>query len=139
MRPAPSAPAEPMARMPRHLIALLLPLAFLLSACDGSTDLGDTSSQGGWYGVGALQTTFPELRMDLAENSTGEIQGSWRRGGEGGSITGSHQNGQVSLTFSSFSSGNVIFQGRLTNRYRLSGSIQGVDLPGEAVFVRTRF
>lgn len=128
-----------MARIPRRLLALFLPLVLLMSGCDGSTDLADTTSQGGWYGVGALQSNFPELRMDLAENATGEIQGTWRRGGQGGAVTGNHQNGQVTLTLSSFAAGPVVFQGRLTTRYRLAGTLQGVNLPGEAVFVRTRF
>jgi hypothetical protein len=117
----------------------LVPILLFITACDGATSVEDTSAQGGWYGVGALQTSFPELRMDLTENSAGEIQGTWRRGGQGGSVTGTHRNGQITFTLSNFEVGTVVFQGRLTTRYRLVGTLQGFNLPGEAVFVRTRF
>jgi hypothetical protein len=128
-----------MFRLLRPSLWLLLPAVLFISACDGATTVEDTSTQGGWYGVGALQGSFPELRMDLTENAAGEVQGAWRRGGQGGAVTGTHRNGQITLTLSNFEVGTVVFQGRLTTRYRLAGTLQGFNLPGEAVFVRTRF
>jgi hypothetical protein len=116
-------------------LALLLPLA----ACDSSTDVSSETVQGQWDGVGALQASFPEVRLELLEDASGSIAGTWRRGGQAGMIQGTNQAGQVSLQLSNFEVGTVLFQGRFTNRYRLEGDLQGATLSGPAVFRRIRF
>jgi hypothetical protein len=123
----------------RFLPALSLVLIALVAGCESSTDLEDASVQGHWDGVGALQSSFPEVRLDLAESSTGTISGTWRRAGQVGSVSGVNNNGQVTLELSSFEIGTVVFQGNFSNRYRLEGNLQGASLGGPAVFRRIRF
>jgi hypothetical protein len=123
----------------RFLPALSLVLIALVAGCESSTDLEDVSVQGHWDGVGALQSSFPEVRLDLAESSTGTISGTWRRAGQVGSVSGVNNNGQITLELSSFEIGTVVFQGNFSNRYRLEGNLQGASLGGPAVFRRIRF
>jgi hypothetical protein len=123
----------------RLLPVLSLALMALVVGCDSSTDLEDATAQGHWDGVGALQSSFPEVRLDLAESPTGTITGTWRRAGQVGSVSGVNNDGQVTLELSSFEIGTVVFQGRFSNRYRLEGDLQGASLGGPAVFRRIRF
>jgi len=123
----------------RLLPVLSLALMALVVGCESSTDLEDTTAQGHWDGVGALQSSFPEVRLDLAESSTGTITGTWRRAGQVGSVSGVNTNGQITLELSSFEIGTVVFQGKFSNRYRLEGNLQGASLGGPAVFRRIRF
>ncbi len=123
----------------RFFPVLGLALMAFLVGCESSTDLDDASAQGRWDGVGALQASFPEVRLDLAESSDGTITGTWRRGSQIGSASGQNNNGQITLELSSFEVGTVIFQGQFTNRYRLAGQLQGATLGGDAVFRRVTF
>lgn len=123
----------------RFLPALVFAFAALVVGCESSTDIEDASAQGRWDGVGALQASFPEVRLELAESANGTITGTWRRGSQVGSASGQNNNGQVILELSSFEVGTVVFQGRFTNRYRLEGALQGANLGGPAVFRRIRF
>jgi hypothetical protein len=123
----------------RFIPVLGLALLAMVAGCESSTDLDEASAEGRWDGVGALQSSFPEVRLDLAESSNGTITGTWRRGSQTGSASGQNNNGQITLELSSFEVGTVVFQGRFTNRYRLAGQLQGATLGGDAVFRRVTF
>jgi hypothetical protein len=126
-------------RRRRFLPMLTLALFALVAGCESSTDIEDVTAQGRWDGVGALQSAYPEVRLELTENADGVITGTWRRGSQGGSAVGTNTNGSVTLQLTAFQAGNVMFQGAFTNRYRLEGSLQGAALDGPAVFRRIRF
>lgn len=123
----------------RSLLAgMVLALGLLVMACDTSTDPEDVSLQGNWDGVGALEASFPGVRLSLDEASNGTVSGSWRRGSLTGGVTGSNQGGAVEIQLINFELGTTTFQGRITNRYRISGELSpgAVD---EAVFRRSSF
>jgi hypothetical protein len=123
----------------RFLPMLSLVLVALVAGCDSSTDVTDSSAQGDWDGVGALEASFSGVRLALDETSGGTITGTWRRGSQVGSASGVNQNGQITLELSNFEVGTVVFQGSFSNRYRLEGELQGATLGGPAVFRRIRF
>jgi hypothetical protein len=124
----------------RRVLSLLsLALFALVVGCESSTDLEDVTSQGRWESMGALEAAFPQVRLELTEDASGNISGTWRRGSQVGSASGVNNQGVVSIELSSFEIGTVNFQGRFTNRYRLEGDLPGANLTGPAVFRRTRF
>ncbi len=126
-------------RRVRLLPIFTLALFALVAGCESSTDIEDVTAQGRWDGVGALQSAYPEVRLELSEDANGAISGTWRRGSQVGSASGTNANGSVTLQLTAFEVGTVTFTGRFTNRYRLEGSLSGTSLDGPAVFRRIRF
>ena len=114
-------------------------LIVALLGCDSATDLTEVTVQGHWDGVGAMQQTFAGARLDLTQTADGEVNGTWRRGGSTGTVTGANQNGTLELTLFNFDAGTVVFEGRFTDRYRMEGVLNGSALDGPAVFRRVTF
>jgi len=107
--------------------------------CDTGTDVTEVTVQGNWEGVGAMQTTFADARMDLTQDSDGTVSGSWRRQNFTGSVSGSNQSGNLQLTLHNFSQGAVVFEGRFRDGFTMEGSLNGTVLEGNAVFRRKHF
>jgi len=126
-----------MLRVPR-LLPLFLLLA--LTACDSSTDLTEVSVQGRWDGVGGIQESAPGLRLFIQESANGTISGSWTRSQAGlsGSVSaGQNENGVVQFRLEGHPGGPLQFEGRLTDRYRMEGTLGAVT--SSAVFRRSSF
>lgn len=122
------------------VFGITLVLAVGLVACDTVTDLGTVTLEGRWDSVGSLQAeTGGVVVFFNPQSADGTFTGTWRVSIEGASVTGpvvngSNQDGEVEFTLQGFFGDNVIFNGRLTNRFRMSGDLVGFGLDGAAVF-----
>jgi hypothetical protein len=112
-------------------------LLVVLASCDSSTDLGEVDLVGRWDAVGALQASNQTFGLALHVQSSGQsVQGSWRKGSSQGSLgLGAFSDGEVTFRLNGFS-GQPTFTGRLTDKHRLEGEFDALDLEGAAVFRR---
>ncbi len=123
----------------RTLLSASTTLALLLvAACSSSTDLTQVSVQGSWDSVGALQNVSITVP---SQNTDGSFTGSWRlsNGGTRFLADGMNTAGNVQFTLAAHPEGNLVFQGRFTDEYRLEGTLSGINLSGPAVFRRSSF
>lgn len=115
-------------------------LAIGLVACDTVTDLGTVNLEGRWDSVGALQAeTGGVVLFFNPPDADGTFTGTWRVSIEGASVTGpvlngSNREGEVEFTLQGFFGDSMIFNGRLTNRFRMAGDLVGFGLDDAAVF-----
>lgn len=115
-------------------------LAIGLVACDTVTDLGTVNLEGRWDSVGALQAeTGGVVLFFNPPDADGTFTGTWRVSIEGASVTGpvlsgSNRDGEVEFTLQGFFGDSMIFNGRLTNRFRMAGDLVGFGLDDAAVF-----
>jgi hypothetical protein len=119
-------------------------LLVVLASCDSSTDLAEEDLVGRWEAVGALQSSADGFGIALFIEShpggDGPIMGAWRRYQnplyEGSIAAGVVTNGEITFRLSGFPGTDPTFQGELTNKHRLEGEFDSLELEGSAVFRR---
>ncbi len=129
----------------RPSASFLFALPFLVAVvgCDSATGLDEVSLVGTWDGVGSLQTNDAgrDLHLFIQSHTGGALTGTWTRTDGAsylGNITGgSVESGEIHFTLESYPGDDPSFAGRLTDQHRMSGSLDGIDLSGTAVFRRS--
>lgn len=116
--------------------------AGILAGCESSTDLGEVTMEGKWDGMGDLYSVVPGFRMSINANSDGTFSGQWVSTSYSGTVAQGAKTGEsVTFIIFGFPGGSRTFQGSLTDRLRIEGSLTPTvaQVPGSAVFRRSSF
>jgi hypothetical protein len=118
------------------LMTVALLTAVVLTGCDTVTDLSEVTMEGRWDSVGALRAQMDQVTLMInPQSADGSFDGTWRVGNVVNAVTnGSKQGESVQFTLQGFFGQSVTFTGRLTDRFRMEGNLDGVPLDGPAVF-----
>jgi hypothetical protein len=117
-------------------------LAAVLVGCESSTDLAEVTMEGKWDGMGDLYSVVPQFRMSIHANPDGTFSGQWVSTSYSGSVAqGTRDGDSIEFILFGFPGGSRTFQGELTDRYRISGSLTPAhpQVSGDAVFRRSSF
>jgi len=130
-----------MIRRNRSILAVAMVMAALVG-CDSSTDLAEVTMGGKWDGMGDLYSVVPGFRMTINANSDGSFAGQWVATSYSGTVAqGTRQGESIQFIIFGFPGGTRTFQGSLTDRLRIEGTLSPAhaQVPGNAVFRRSSF
>jgi len=125
----------------RSFLAIAV-LTAVLAGCESSTDLSEVTMEGKWDGMGELYGVVPNFRMSVNANPDGTFSGSWTSAYHSGTVGQGTRSGEsIQFTLFGFPGGSRTFQGVLTNRLRIEGTLTPAvaEVTGSAAFRRSSF